>query len=427
MQIVCIGMNHKTAGVELREKLSFDPGQMRRALGELARRWAEAEFLLFSTCNRTELYAAGVDPAGELGPRTEELSGFLGHFHGLDASDYAGSLYTLADADAAEHLFAVAGGLDSLVPGEAQIVAQIKDAYAAAVEAGTAGAVLNELVQTALHVAKHVRSETGIGQGKVSVASVAVECVSQVFEPLDDKCVLNVGAGKMNELMLKRLAELRARRIVVANRSPEKAEQLARACGGEVADFAAIGEQVAAADVIVTSTGSGRPIITAGMVAAAQDRRNWRPLLIVDIAVPRDVEPEAGGLDNVFLYNIDDLDRIVRASISLRQAQREKAEGIVARHVGEAMEAVSVRDVAPTIEALYRRMSEIAGEELQAARNKLSTHDDAEADAEIIRRALHRTIRRILHPAASNLRRAAASDAEVAKHIAALRKLFELD
>ena len=423
MRILCIGLSHKTADVALRERLAFDAAQVRRALGELSEQWPEAEFVILSTCNRTELY---ISRPLHGRPREEQIHQWLGDFHGLAAQEFQSCLYTLADGEAIRHLFLVASGLDSLVTGEGQIIAQMKDAYDQAARQKVTGAVLNDLFQMAFHVAKHIRAETGIGQGKVSVASVAVEFVSQVFEKLEGKCVLSVGAGKMNRLMLRRLAKKGARRILVANRSAERGQALAAACGGQAVLLAQLPDVLGQADVIVASTGSTDPIITEKMVRQAQVARNRRPLLIVDIAVPRDVQVEVGKLENVFLYNIDDLERIVRSTMQMRQGQREAAEKIVDQHVDELTGSLRIRSVAPTIDALYRLMEKVAQEELTAARNKLTTHDDAEQDAEIVQRALHRTIRRILHRCAQNLRQSAGTDmARV--HVSSLRHLFDLD
>jgi glutamyl-tRNA reductase len=416
-------MSHKTADVALREKLAFDPSQVQRALAALVRRWKTCEFLILSTCNRTELYAAR--PVHDH-PREEEIRHWLGEFHGLVRNEFEGSLYALADADAVGHLFAVVAGMDSLVPGEEQIAAQFKEAYGQAVAAGAAGTVMNELAQAAAHAAKNIRTETGINEGKVSVASVAVDCIAQAFASLADKCVLNIGAGKMNELMLRHLLDLRPGRILVSNRSPAAADRMARLCGGEVVDFASLATRLTEADVVLTSTSSDSPILTFQMVKAAQARRQGRAMLIIDIAVPRDVEPAAGRLGNVSLHNIDDLERIVKTTMRSRRDHRRAAEAIARKHVQDFLAGLNVRAVAPTIRALYRRMQSIAAEELDGARRKLSTHEDAEQDAQILQRALHRTIRRILHPCAANLRRAAGSDAARA-HIAALKKLFDLE
>ena len=423
MRILCLGTNHRSADVAVREKLAFDAAQRAEALRDLHHRWADAEFAIVSTCNRTEVYAArGVHGH----PRDEELRHWLYEFHSLAPGEFQGVFYTLADGEAVGHLYAVTAGLDSLVPGEAQIVAQVKDAYTEAVEAGCARAVMNELFQGALHVAKHVRTETDIAVGKVSVASAAIEFARQLFETLEDKCVLNVGAGKMNELMLQQLRRVGAGQILVVNRSRDRADRLAEACGGRAGSFERLGDHLAEADVILTATGAAECILTVETIRAAQDRRGYRPLLIVDIAVPRDVEPAAGEVENVFLYNIDDLDGVVQSNLDMRHSQRGAADEIIAEHVEEFLAGLNIRSVTPTIEALYRAMERIAAQELADARNKLVAHDDADEDLAILQRALHRTIRRMLHPCTQRLRSAAGADGARA-HIAALRELFQLD
>lgn len=422
MRILCIGLSYKTADISVRERLTFDAARARRGLADLAKRWPDAEFLLLSTCNRTEIYLARPVHGH---PREQELTDWLGEFCGVHHSVYAMSIYTRNDSDAAANLFAVTAGLESLVPGEDQIVAQVKNAYALAVEAGTARTMMNDLVQTALHVAKHVRSETGMAQGKVSVASVAIDCVARAFASLADKTVLNIGAGKMNALMLRHLIDLKADRILVTNRSAAKAKTLAADCGGTALPFKNLLDHLAQADVVLTSTASSRPIITADHIKAVQRRRKYRPLLIVDIAVPRDVEVDASRVKGVRLYNIDDLDRIVQAGLQSRLENMDQARQTVQEHVLELMNSLNVRTVAPTIDALYNRLRKIADEELATAIRKLSTHDDAEADQAIMQAVLHRTIRRILHPAAHHLRNSAGTDAARA-HVSAIRKLFEL-
>lgn len=423
MRVLCLGISHKTADVGLREKLAFQAARIPAALADLASRWAAAEFVVVSTCNRTEVYTARPVHGH---PRQEELLRWLGGFHGVDLAEYADATYALADADAVRHLFAVASGLESLVIGEPQIVAQLKGAYAAAVEAGAARAILNELFQTAFHVAKEVRGRTRISSGKVSVASVAVDAVAESLGSLEGKTVLNVGSGKMNELMLRHLGALGGDTILVANRSAGRAEDLARRCGGRAVALESLGDSLALADVVLTSTAAQTPIITREMIDSAQARRQNRPMLIVDIAVPRDVEPACGEVTGVRLYNIDHLERIVEASLKTRRTQSVAAEAIIAEHLAKVLARLNIKGVARTIDALYRRMQEIADEELADAMNKLAAHDDADADVEILRRALHRTVRRIMHPVASGLRDEAGADSARA-HVATIRKLFDLD
>jgi len=421
MRVFCLAITHKTADVALREKLAFDRARLRRALADLRDRWPEAEFVLLSTCNRTEAYWAR--PL-ESGPDEDELREWMERFRGLQAGEARGAMFSLSGAEAARHLFAVTAGLDSMVLGEAQIVAQVKDAYAVAGEEGTARAVMNELFQGALHATKRVRSETKIALGRVSVASVAIDLVGRVFDTPADKGVLNVGAGKMNDLMLRRLRKLGAERISVANRSADAARLLAESCGAKVVPFEALADELANADIVLTSTGADEPIISARMLEKAQRRRNWRPLLVVDIAVPRDVDPAAETLENVFLYNMDDLDQVARSSLARRHDERAQAERIIDEHVEKIAANLSARDAAPVIERLYERMERIAEEELDRARRKLTEHPDADADEEILRNSLRRTIRRIIHPCVRSLRESpGAGDA----NIAALRELFDLD
>lgn len=423
MRILCVGTNHKAADVAVREKLAMSAEQRLAAMKALRAAWPEAEFAILSTCNRTEVYAARPVHGH---PRSEELRDWLLTDRGLGDASHADLLYSLADSDATSHLFAVASGLDSLVPGEPQIVSQVKEAYAEAVEARAAHVVLGELFQTSLHVAKHIRTETEIAMGKVSVASLAADFVRQLFESLEGKCVLNIGAGKMNALMLQHLGEMNADRLVIVNRSRPTAEQLAQRLGGQAGDFTRLEDHLAEADVVLTSTAAPEPIVTAKMVRAVQKRRNWRPLLIVDIAVPRDVEAKAGKVDNVFLYNIDDLDGIVQANLHARSGEHGQARNIISEHVDELMASLNVRKVAPTIKSLYRKMNDIADQELLEACNKFSSHDDADEDIAILRRTLHRTIRQILHPCTRRLREAAGTDGARTR-IAVIRELFELD
>lgn len=429
MRIVCVGISHKTADVALREKLAFDADQTADALDGLSTRWPQAEFVLLSTCNRTEIYTARPVHGH---PRQEELIRWLGEYHNLPTANYKkfeDSLYTLADVDAIRQLFSVAAGLDSLVIGECQIIGQMKQAYAAATRAGTSQKIMNELFQAAFRTAKQVRSETSLADGKVSVASVAIDFVINAFQSpqdLSQRTALNIGAGKMNELMLRHLAKLGIGKVLVANRSLERADQLASQSGGTSVSMDDIPTRLAETDIVLASTASPKPILTREMVAAAQVSRNNRPLLIVDIAVPRDVEPEVGNIQGVSLYNIDDLEHIIADTIKLRHGQLSDAEAIVAEHAARITDNLNVRDVVPTIEALYKKLEIIADEELAEARNKLSDHDDADEDEEILKRTLHRMIRRILHPAATNLKLSAGSDA-VRSEIAAIRKLFDLD
>ncbi|MFB3891790.1 MAG: glutamyl-tRNA reductase [Phycisphaerae bacterium] len=435
MRILCLGTSYRLADLAMREKVSFDAASIPRALADLHARWPAAEFAIVSTCNRIEIYTAGDHDQ----PRQDDLCRWLGGFHRLQQPDISDRLYALTDREAAAHLFKVASGLDSMVVGEHQIVAQVKEAYAQATAAGTVAAALNDLFQEALHVAKHVRSQTPVARGEPSVASMAVRHVARRHKTLRGKCVLAIGAGQMSRLMLLGVAKLRPTRVLVCNRTIAGARRLAAQLRRAVADtkppwraeiavipFPRLAGSLWQADVVLTSTASARPIITAEMVEAAQKRRRHRPMHIVDIAVPRDVEPAAGRVKNVTLINIDRLKGQARSAARLLRGATAAAEKIIERHAADFIANLNMRQVAPTIEALYRRMEEVAGEELSEARHKLAAHSDADADIAVVRRALHRTVRRILHPLARNLRQGAGAETARA-HLTAVRRLFEME
>lgn len=423
MRIICVGISHKTAGVETRERVAFDPVGVERGLADLDARWPQAEAAILSTCNRTEVYIAR---AVHGYPREHELRQWLGDFHDTDATSLDNSLYTLTDAEAVRHLLEVTAGLDSLVVGESQITGQVREAYAIAVRAGTARSIMNLLFQSALGCAKHVRGHTQFGSSCRSVASLAIDVAAESLGDLTGTCVLSVGAGKMNHLMIRRLGDLGVASVTITNRSGERARQLAEQCGGQAIDWSCLPQWLSRADILVTSTASDWPVITRSMLAEAIPSRNGRPLVLVDIAVPRDIEPEAASLPGVKLFDIDTLERLLSAKAAPDATQQAAAEKIIRQQADSALKRLSIRQVAPTIGAMYQYMRRIADEELDTAIEKLATHDDTEEDQRIIRRALRRTIRRILHPAVTNLRRDSADNASAA-HIAALRQLFGLD
>jgi glutamyl-tRNA reductase len=421
MRFLCIGANHKTAPVEVRERLSFSEPAAAAALRDLRAAWPAAEAVIVSTCNRSEIHLAR--PVHQR-PREADLRAFLGRFHGLRPDEYDWALYVYEDAEAVRHLFTVAAGLDSLVPGEVQIAAQLKAAYAAAREAGATEAALNDLFQMAFNVAKHARAETAIAAGKVSVASVTVDLAAETLGDLSGRCVLAVGAGKMIGLMVDALARAGAGPLLLANRSPERAERLAERAGGRAVAWDRLAESAARADLIVCSTASPTPVLTAADLAGATAARPDRPLLILDVAVPRDVQPAAADLPGVTLRNIDDLSAVVQANLAQRTAEIDACRRIIDEHVAEYFRGLHARYVAPTVEALYRRMRAAADEELAAAGGRLT--GSPEADRAVIRRAVHRALRRVLHTPIARLRDGVGTET-ARQHAAALRKLFDLD
>ena len=419
MRILCLGVNFRSAPLAIREKLAFTPASADRALRQLAQAWPRAEFFLLSTCNRTELYTARPLHAH---PREEELLHWFGRFHELDPAEFAEAVYTHAEADAVGHLFSVAAGIDSLVPGEPQIVAQIKQAATTAAEVGPLASTLRNLIDEALRAAKDVRTRTGIAEGKSSVASVALDVLTQTFGDLADRCILSIGGGKISEILLGQARTLRPGAMIVANRSLDRAEELAGAVEAEPADLSDLPALLARADAVISSTASPEPIVTAAMLESCDPR----PSLLLDLAVPRDIDPAVGDLPGVTLRNIDDLDAVVATSLAGRRDHLGPARTIINEHLARFMDNVNVQAVVPTLEALYARMEEIIDAELTEAANKFSTHDDSDEDMDILRRSLRRSMRRLCHPAAENLRRqAAAGHGERSAQI--LRKLLDLD
>jgi glutamyl-tRNA reductase len=421
MRILCVGASHKTAGVELRERLAYDDVQAGRALGELLDAWPHAEFAILSTCNRTEVYT--IRPVHGH-PRGEELSRWLARSREVAGDALEGRLYTLADAEAAEHLFLVAGGLDSLVPGEAEIVRQVKRAHELARDAGSAGAAMNDLFQTALHTAKHVRSETPVSEGRVSVASVAVDCARRGRDDLAAAAVLSIGAGEMNQRMIERFAQVGVGSLAVSNRSSERAEQLAADHAAAVVPFDKLARRLAEFDVVVTSTASDAPVLTRAMLQRALTDRDGRDIVLVDIAVPRDVEPSAGELTGVHLFNIDDLESVVRTTVRDRRSIREDVQPILDEHVAQLLRNLHLRTISPVIDALYRSVEAIGDEEFQRARRKLT---DADTDpVDVLAETIRRVVRRTLHPVADSLRNPPGKETARAD-AAALQRLFDLD
>ena len=348
-RLLLLGLNHSTAPLDVREKVAFSAADRDRAIEALRTKFPESEVAILSTCNRVEVYSAR-EVHGH--PRAEEIAAFLAEFHHLDPSILLSHLYEKTDRDAVAHLFAVASSLDSMVLGETQILGQVREAYDAAREKGGCGAILNPLFQRAIAVGKEVLGASGIAEGRVSIASVAVDYARRIFDSFADKTVLSIGAGKMASLVLQSFAALKPSRLMVCNRNADKAEELAKTFGGEPVPFERLGQHLVAADIVVSGTGSTQPIITAGMVSGLRKAMRYRPIFMIDIAMPRDVEPAVGELENVYLYNIDDLQQVVAETISQRTDAIESARAIVARHVEGFVAWHRAREMGPMIDRL---------------------------------------------------------------------------
>jgi glutamyl-tRNA reductase len=433
MKILAVGCSYRSTPVALREKLSFNKEQLTRAL-ELLTSELECEAAILSTCNRVELYLAQtLDHAAN---DTEGLTGerivqFLGEFHGLDATTLRQHLYILEQTEGVRHLFKVAASLDSLVLGEGQIAGQVKTAYELAREHGSVGAILHPLFRQAREVARRVRTETRIAYGHVSVSSVAVDFVKQVFDSLGDKTILVVGAGKMGELTLKHLAALKPQRILVTNRSPEKAVAVATACGGQPMPWQQLDESLAAADVILSTTGAPEPIVDATrwhrVQALRRAKRGEHRVVILDIAVPRDFDPALHDGERTCLFNIDDLTRLKDATMTERLKHVGEAEAIVEAETKKFLTEWAKRRKGPLIQRLtedFEAKRRKIEEELFAQLNGRLT----EEDRELIQRAFRLLQNRFLHGPISALNEEAKQEKPVhgSTLLDALRKLFWL-
>lgn len=376
MHLVVVGLNHKTAPVWVREKLSIPEAQLPEVLHALKANPRIAECLVLSTCNRTEVYSYTTSRADDDYVITE-----IGRVCGVSPETYTQHIYSHAGHKAAEHLFRVAAGIDSMILGEAQILGQVKEAYAAASKIGATGPVLNALFQQAITVGKRVRAETEIGRGAFSVGSVAVQLATAIFESLDDRRVLVIGAGEMANLILTHLASCNAQNVLVTNRNYEKALSLASKVGGQAVPFDDLAKSLEIADIVIASTGSSQAIITKELVSTAMHVRRGRPVFFIDIAVPRDVEQSVEELDNVFVYNIDDLQQVVESDAASRRTEVAKVEAIVAEEVKAFNEWFRTLDAVPVVSALREKFEAIRSGEMDKLRKKLKglSHEHLEA------------------------------------------------
>ena len=332
MEIVLIGLNHRTASVELRERMAFTPEQAREAAEQLRSRGILEETLVLSTCNRSELYGVPREDAAD-GAGSVEL--FLASFHQLSPGELNGSLYRHRDQQAVRHLFRVAAGLDSMLLGEAEILGQVRDAYQIALDRGETGPVLNRMFQAALEVGKRVRHETELGTRPVSVAFAGVKLAERIFGKLNHHRVLILGAGATSEQVLRHLADRDVKHLRVLNRSPEHAVDLAARFGGEVVPWEKFNAALEWPDLIVTSVSAGEPILSRAMIERAMAARGNRALLLIDLGVPRNVAPDVSDIYNTYLYNIDDLTEIVEQNKKARAAEIPRAEAIVEEQVNK--------------------------------------------------------------------------------------------
>jgi len=414
MSLVVVGINHRTAPVEVRERVVFEPGRVPDALRELASLDPVQEAVIVSTCNRTELYCVTGD--GDAG-----LGEWLQRYHQLGASIHH-CLYRHDEAQAVGHAFAVASGLDSMVLGEPQILGQLKDAYRAAQEVGTAGPLLNRLFQAAFSVAKRVRTETQIGANAVSVASAAVAMAKTVFASFDNRTALMVGAGETIALAARHLHADGLRRMIVANRSVERARELAAEFQAFAIGLDEIPAHLREADIVVASTASPHAIITRGMAAEALRARKRRPIFMVDIAVPRDIEPEVAELEDVYLFTVDDLQSVVNENMENRRQAAREADKMIAAEVDRFQLQLRTRDAAPTIRRLRDEAEHVRQHTLEQARRMLAAGRPPEEVLEFLSATL---TNRLIHAPSQRLRDAAEHGEDAV--IRAITEIYHLD
>ncbi len=421
MSIVLVGVNHKTAPVEVRELLAFSDKACAEGLRTLVDGEVLREGLIVSTCNRVEILTAVSSERFKEG--LERITDFLSRSRSLPREVLGEHLYSHIEDQAVRHVFRVASSLDSMVVGEPQVLGQVRRAYSIALEAGTAGRVLNRLIHQAFHVAKRVRNETGIAANAVSISYMAVELGKKIFGSLKGQSVLLLGAGEMAELCARHLINAGVSRVLIANRTGDSSQRLANEFGGEPVNFERIAEYLPEADIVVCSTGAGEYVVTAAMAREALNRRRNRPAFFIDISVPRNLDPAIGDLPNAFVFDIDDLESVVSSNIREREREAERAGLIVESEVMQFQQRLRVMDIGPTIGALRRRLQDIARAELARQRNRLGPLTPEQESA--IEKLLISTVNKVSHPLMDRMRRS--YDAGDADDLQAWREILDLE
>lgn len=386
MQLLALGVNHHTAPLAIREQVAFGPEKLEHALHDLTQSRRATEVAILSTCNRTELYVNSPEP--------ETVSAWLAEFHRIEPQELAPYLYALPREKAAQHAFRVAAGLDSMVLGETQILGQMKQAVQTAEKAGTLGLLLHKLFQRTFSVAKEVRSSTEIGANSVSMAAAAVRLAERIFPGIREQACLFIGAGEMIELCITHFAAQHPHRMTVANRTVERARPLADRFAAGAIPLTALPDELAKYDIIVTSTASPLPILGKGLLERAVKQRRHRPIFIVDLAVPRDVEAEVAEMNDVFLYTVDDLGQVVREGMDNRVAQVAQAEAIIETSVESFVHWMEGRELVPVIRSLRDAGERHRRHEIEKAQKALARGEDP---AKVLDALSHTLSNKLLH------------------------------
>lgn len=416
MAFIALGINHKTASVDVRERVAFSPDQLVDALRELCRKAGAREAAILSTCNRSELYLE-MEPAQQ-----QAVLDWLADYHGLKLADLQGCSYSHINDEAVRHMMRVACGLDSLVLGEPQILGQIKTSYSVAREAGTLGPLLGRLFQATFSTAKTVRTDTAIGENPVSVAFAAVSLARQIFSDLSQSRALLIGAGETITLVARHLHEQGVKKIVVANRTLERAALLTEEFGAEAIVLSDIPDALVDSDIVISSTASQLPILGKGAVERALKLRKHKPVFMVDIAVPRDIEPQVGELEDVYLYTVDDLQEVVAENLKSRQGAAQAAEELVLQGTANFMQRLRELEAVDVLRAFRKQGEELSAEELQKALRALANGTPAE---DVLAQLARGLTNKLLHTPSVQLKRLSADGRHDA--LAVAQELFGLN
>ena len=399
MSFLAFGINHKTASVDIREKVAFDLGKLDNALQTLVQLDHVSEAVILSTCNRTEIYCAGHSELAETHLRT-----WLASYHEIDRDSIAACSFCYRDQDAASHVMRVASGLDSLILGEPQILGQLKAAFASALNAKSVGGQLGRLFEHSFAVAKRVRTDTAIGENSVSVAAAAVNMARQLFSDFADNTALLIGAGKTTELVARHLRQAGIKRILIANRTLERAQELAEMVDGEPALLEDIPDLLFEADIIISSTASPLPILGKGAVERALKVRKHRPFFMVDIAVPRDIEPQVGELPDVYLYTVDDLKQVIDENLKSREGAAQEAEAMIKEGSAHFMSQLRASSAGTVLKRFRAQAERLQQSELEKALSALRGGGDPEAILKGLSRSL---TNKLIHEPTVQVRKAA--------------------
>jgi glutamyl-tRNA reductase len=420
VELLVTGISHKRTPLDIREQVYFDESDLQTPLLDLKTRKEIEEVVLISTCNRVEVYAKTPD----FEAACASIQEFVRQYHEIPLPVLKEHFYAMKTKETVRHIFRVASGLDSMVMGEPQILGQVKEAYRAAFEAGATGTQLNHLFEKTFSVAKQVRTETGIGENAVSVSYAAVELARKIFGDIKDHCVMLIGAGQMSELAAQHLVQLGASRVVVANRSLNRAEDLANGFGGRAVDLNHMEAELVGADIVICSTGAPDLIIHRDVVQRVIRHRRNRPMFIIDIAIPRDVDPEVQGINNVYLYDIDDLENVVAANLQERAREALRAEDIIESETRAFLRWLETLEVVPTIVSLREQAEAVRQKEFQELQSKIRTLSPEEQEA--VNALTASLVNKLLHSPITELKKRASTE-DAPTYLRVTRNLFGLD